>query len=790
MAILMWPPSDGSQNTITVSGRVYSASPGNSTAVSYIDVNILESNRWTTYQTSAGQVAVPIQTPVGVPTESFSVNGRVYVFPPGSTVNVASFDYPILEANGFISMTASASGGGVSVNTALPAITGAAQVGQTLTASTGSWANAPTSFTYQWKGNGTNISGAIASSYVPVTGDIGKTVTVSVTATNAMGSSTPATSAATSAVIAASGGIPVNSVAPAITGTAQVGSTLTAGNGTWTNTPTNFTYQWNRGGVNIAGATGNTLILLVADQGSAITVLVTAINGSGSSTPVTSAATSTVISSFPAITAPVSAIGIYSVIKIAGWAGNCLQVKRASDRATLDIGFAGNVVDWAAADAFAAGSVLEVPIWYDQSGNGNNFVNPTNDRAPLFNRESHFKGLRPLTTDLISLAPNPRSLSVTWAAAPNQNLMTIYSVGAPRSSFMYMSQFAGQNSGGTDQLSLVNNQNTSPSPFGIQQNRSGSNTGIGKCGISQLSTMIMSSGPTSLIDIDGVQVSIAAAASLSIPKMEIFGASSGGGTTYNYLGDKFFFAVYPTNDSAATVTANRATFLNAFSPNTPDHLMIYGGNSMQVGSKATKAKTLPWLSGFGRDTSDDAGSPFALASLPNWKVRNLGVSGRTLALEISDWSGGKYGNNVIDGSYARVIYFLGSNTNDLAATSFASTAAAQAAMDTTYANMMTHVATVKAAGVNGVVIQTCIPRTLFALGSGNFLEDARVYLNNKIITNAVANGYTVSDWTSVAPFNTQTGYTDTTKYATDGIHPIDAGYALLAPIDRAAILTA
>jgi hypothetical protein len=77
-------------------------------------------------------------------------------------------------------------------------------------------------------------------------------------------------------------------------------------------------------------------------------------------------------------------------------------------------------------------------------------------------------------------------------------------------------------------------------------------------------------------------------------------------------------------------------------------------------------------------------------------VRNLGVSGRTLALEISDWSGGKYGNNVIDGSYARVIYFLGSNTNDLAATSFASTAAAQAAMDTTYANMMTHVATVKA----------------------------------------------------------------------------------------------
>jgi len=40
------------------------------------------------------------------------------------------------------------------------------------------------------------------------------------------------------------GGAPVNSVLPVISGTAQTGSTLTASTGTWTNSPTGYTYQW------------------------------------------------------------------------------------------------------------------------------------------------------------------------------------------------------------------------------------------------------------------------------------------------------------------------------------------------------------------------------------------------------------------------------------------------------------------------------------------------------------------------------------------------------------------
>jgi hypothetical protein len=93
----------------------------------------------------------------------------------------------------------------VPVNTVLPAISGSKIVGETLTASNGTWNNSPTSYTYQWSsastagGSYTNISGATNATYVITASDIDRYIKVSVTAENGGGSDS-ALSAATSQV--------------------------------------------------------------------------------------------------------------------------------------------------------------------------------------------------------------------------------------------------------------------------------------------------------------------------------------------------------------------------------------------------------------------------------------------------------------------------------------------------------------------------------------------------------------------------------------------------------------
>jgi hypothetical protein len=90
-------------------------------------------------------------------------------------------------------------------------------------------------------------------------------------------------------------------VPPTITGTPQLGATLTADRGRWAGGPSSFTYQWNHcdaAGANcapIAGAVAPTYVPGTADAGMRITVTVTATN-SVSSKPVTSAPTNPVSS--------------------------------------------------------------------------------------------------------------------------------------------------------------------------------------------------------------------------------------------------------------------------------------------------------------------------------------------------------------------------------------------------------------------------------------------------------------------------------------------------------------
>ncbi len=183
------------------------------------------------------------------------------------------------------------------VNTAEPQVSGSAVQGQKLSATTGSWSNNPTSFAFQWrrcpknggKGDASNctvIAGATSGSYVLVGADVGFTIRVRVTASNADGSSSAASNP--TAIVAAAAKPPVNTSLPVITGTPQVGQILTASTGTWSGSGITFAFQWLRCNqtaascTNVTGATAAMHLIAPSQLGATLRVQVTAKDASGS----------------------------------------------------------------------------------------------------------------------------------------------------------------------------------------------------------------------------------------------------------------------------------------------------------------------------------------------------------------------------------------------------------------------------------------------------------------------------------------------------------------------------
>jgi subtilisin family serine protease len=98
-------------------------------------------------------------------------------------------------------------------------------------------------------------------------------------------------------VPSAPGNPPVNTTLPTISGTAQTGQTLSAGSGTWSESPSSYAYQWQRcnsSGASctaIAAATAQSYTVASADVGSTLRVALTASNSAGASAPASSTQT-------------------------------------------------------------------------------------------------------------------------------------------------------------------------------------------------------------------------------------------------------------------------------------------------------------------------------------------------------------------------------------------------------------------------------------------------------------------------------------------------------------------
>lgn len=150
-------------------------------------------------------------------------------------------------------------------------ITGRAKVGSKLTAVTGSWAPARPTLRYQWSANGTAIHGATGKTLTIAPAQVGKTITLRVTASQTGYRTVTKTSHATARVAKGT----LTAAKPRIAGTAKVGKTLTVRYGTWKPGGVRLTCRWYANGRAIRGATRATLKLTGSLKGKNVTVRVT-----------------------------------------------------------------------------------------------------------------------------------------------------------------------------------------------------------------------------------------------------------------------------------------------------------------------------------------------------------------------------------------------------------------------------------------------------------------------------------------------------------------------------------
>jgi hypothetical protein len=151
------------------------------------------------------------------------------------------------KQDGYFDYTTTITSGKIDNSTVLattvdPTISGNALPDETLTATTGTWNTPGLTYAFQWYSNGQPIPGATQATYLVRAADVEHEVTVGVTASAPLVEPVEVRAGAVTVIYGASpeitSGTPVT-----VTGTPEIGDTLTAVVGTW-DMPVEVTYQW------------------------------------------------------------------------------------------------------------------------------------------------------------------------------------------------------------------------------------------------------------------------------------------------------------------------------------------------------------------------------------------------------------------------------------------------------------------------------------------------------------------------------------------------------------------
>jgi hypothetical protein len=158
--------------------------------------------------------------------------------------------------------------GATLILTPTPTVLGKYEIGQTLTANTGTW-DKDVTFSFKWLRNGTPIAGADKANYLLLASDNNADITLEVTGSKVGYQPVAKTSLPGKVKLASLVKIGI----PKIVGDAKVGKLLTAQPGEW-DLGVTFSYKWMRDGQTIDGAATSSLLVTALDFGKSLSVQV------------------------------------------------------------------------------------------------------------------------------------------------------------------------------------------------------------------------------------------------------------------------------------------------------------------------------------------------------------------------------------------------------------------------------------------------------------------------------------------------------------------------------------
>lgn len=451
---------------------------------------------------------------------------------------------------------------------------------------------------------------------------------------------------------------------------------------------------------------------------------------------------------------PISLAGVsvapdafYSIRKLVGWAGNCCDVVRVSDSASLTVGFSGNVIDLAAINTFSSGAIVQVSKWYDQSGNGYDAVQTTAGLRPRIDPTVSAQNAVISCELFIAVTQGNHFLSIPGALTGPASALSCVVAGRPISSraSSTLGRFI------VFDTSIVSLQCTSA---GFAAEGSGSNRSqidvmadYGVFGFREGGGVISIRQPNHADNTIAGFTGTFTGATI---------ANSAAGNTQGGL-EVHAIAIWKAGLSSGDYTAAESALNGPLSYNTSfNRLVVWDGDSITQGTGSI----------LGRNVVRYARGLFA----SNVKLMNIGLAGITLQTIVAT-------PNRIDNAnqegYANQVVIQNAMTNDLAG----GRTAAQM-----YADLQTWAGQVRAKGFKACVT-TMTPR--------NDMSGPTLAIYNDV-TAQVRAGWpsfadALSDRQADPTVGTIASSSDTTYY-NDGLHPTSLCYSILAAVDAAAII--